>query len=71
MANKLQDWFNWFWYEHVQKTAGLVLAGLASLDLAGYREDITALIGEKKYHAIRVFLGAVIVLRAVTPGKPK
>jgi len=41
------------------------------LDLAGYREDITALIGEKKYHAIRVFLGAVIVLRAVTPGKPK
>jgi len=71
MVSKFKAWFKWFWYGHVQKTAGSILVALTSLDLAGYREDITALIGEKKYHAVKLFLGAMVVLRAVTPGKDK
>ena len=69
MVSKLKAWFQWFWYSHVQKTAGFLLASLASMDLAGYRDDISALIGERKYHAIRLFLGAIVVIRAITPSK--
>lgn len=69
MVSKLKTWALWFWANHIQKTAGLMLAALASLDLAGYRDDLTYIIGEKKYHAIRLFLGAIVVLRAITPGK--
>jgi len=71
MVSKFKAWFAWFWYSHVQKTAGTVLAALSTLDLAGYREDITAFIGDKTYHAVRVFLAAIVVLRAITPSKDK
>jgi len=59
----------WFWANHVQKTAGGLLAGSAVYDLmAGfvqYEYDLTNLLGHHLYHSLRSAVALLIVARAV------
>jgi len=59
-----------FWYNHVQKTIGTILLGLAGFDftaaLAGYEHDISNFVGTKVYSGLRVIGLAAIVYRAIT-----
>jgi hypothetical protein len=52
------------WLKHGQKTIATVLGSAALVDLTGYRDSITALIGDRGYAGVRL-LGAIgIVWRA-------
>jgi hypothetical protein len=59
----------WFWANHVQKTAGTLLAGSAVYDLmAGFTEyqvDLTHVLGHHLYHSLRSACAVLIVARAV------
>lgn len=64
----------WLFWNHCQKICGSILAAMAALDLESritdYHDDIAGIIGEKKYHAIRLTLGALILIRALLPAQP-
>jgi hypothetical protein len=64
----------WFWCNHIQKTAGGLLAGSALYDLmAGftqYQADLTHVLGHHLYHALRGACAVLIVARALIRPRP-
>lgn len=66
--NTLIDKFKVWWVGHAQKTIGSILGTLAGVDLVSsftsYQSEITTLLGEKWYAAIRVAGAIIIVWRA-------
>lgn len=69
MMAKFKAW----WVGHAQKTVGSLLGSLACVDLVtsftSYQSEITTLLGEKAYAAIRIAGAVLIVWRATH--KPK
>lgn len=63
-------WLKSWWANHVQKSIGLLMIGLDSANLAiiqEYQQDIVQFFGhygQTIYSAIRLSLGALIVIRA-------
>lgn len=59
-----------FWNLHIQKTLATALGMLAFVDLTGYGEAITGLIGPKGYAGIRLLGAAAIAWRAFQARPP-
>lgn len=57
--------FKSWWNNHVQKTLASILGMLAFVDLTGYGDAITALIGSKGYATVRLIGAAAIAWRAM------
>jgi hypothetical protein len=64
------NWLKSWWTNHVQKSIGMLMIALDSANLAiiqEYQQDIVQFFGhygQTVYSAIRLGLGAVIVIRA-------
>lgn len=58
-----------YWLAHGQKTLASVLGLLALLDLTGYAQEITLLIGAKGYAILRLLGAAGIFWRAMQARK--
>jgi hypothetical protein len=67
MINALKN----FWNTHVQKTVATALGMLAFVDLTGYGDAITGLVGAKGYAAVRLVGAAAIAWRAMQSRKPE
>ena len=59
-----------FWTSHVQKTIASLLGLLAFVDLTGYGDAITAVVGAKGYAFIRVVGAVAIAWRAFQAHQP-